>query len=312
MAEVNFTSQAIDVDKLESINEENNNNSEISDSKALKNSLSSEELKDPNKIKVTIVDSTTPLIVLFGPPSCGKTMTLIRLVRFLRGQTGFTIEPVDTFRPSYDENYKEMCDDFDNMINSEDAARSTSQINFMLVRVLYQGKVICQMLEGPGEHYFEPKDPTKKFPKYVNAIISSKNRKIWAIMLEPNKTNKRMDVQDRKNYVDKITQLKKEIKPKDKVFFIFNKIDETPFIVSPGKVKIPEVMKETNDLYPNIFAPFKNINPIIKIWKPYNFDFVPFQTGYFSSASDGVLTFQEGDDIYPMKLWNVLQKLIRG
>lgn len=34
--------------------------------------MSSEELNDANKIKVTIADYKTPLVVFFGPPACGK------------------------------------------------------------------------------------------------------------------------------------------------------------------------------------------------------------------------------------------------
>lgn len=273
--------------------------------------MSSEELNDANKIKVTIADYKTPLVVFFGPPACGKTMTLIRLTRYLQGK-GYTIEPVTSFRPTYDKNYSDMCANFDSMIGSEDAAKSTSKINFMLVQVLRDGKPLCQILEGPGEYYFSPENPQASFPKYVNAIISSSNRKIWAIMVEPDNTNKRMDVEARRQYAVKLNKLKTRIAAKDKVMFIFNKIDATPYVINPGNIRYSQALQHTQFLYPGIFAPFMNVNPITKLWKPYNFDFVAFQTGDFSEASDGTFTFEQGPDAYPRNLWNFILKRLRG
>lgn len=48
--------------------------------------LTGEEITDPNKIMVTVADTETPIVVLYGPPSCGKTMTLVRLSRYLRSK----------------------------------------------------------------------------------------------------------------------------------------------------------------------------------------------------------------------------------
>ena len=282
-----------------------------SDNQVSDSGMSYEELNDPNKIKVTIADYKTPLVVFFGPPACGKTMTLVRLTRYLQSK-GYTIKPVTSFRPAYDKNSRDMCENFDAMIGSEDAAKSTKKINFMLVQVLYEGKPMCQILEGPGEYYFSPENPNAKFPKYVNAIISSQNRKIWAIMVEPDNTNTRMDVEARRQYVVKLNALKTKIVPKDKVMFIFNKIDETPFVISPGNIKYAQALQHTDFLYPNIFVKFKNVNPITKLWKPYNFDFVAFQTGDFSEAADGTLTFEQGPDAYPQKLWEFIRKRIIG
>src|SRR5574344_936476 len=282
-----------------------------SDLEVNENGLSSEELNDANKIKVTVADYNTPLIILFGAPACGKTMTLVRLTRYLRGK-GYTVQPETSFRPAYDQQYKEMCDNFDQMINSEDAAQSTNKINFMLVQVMHKGNPLCQILEGPGEYYFNPGDPKAAFPKYVNAIINSSNRKIWAIMIEPDSTNRRMDSEARKNYVDKIHRLKTKISPQDKIIFVFNKIDETNFVLGPGRINYKQTFERTKYLYPNIFVPFANENPITKFFAPYNFDFVAFQTGDFSEATDGTLTFEDGHEVYPRKLWEVISKRLRG
>lgn len=316
MADVNFGSaeeKVITPISENTIDDEMHNQVENSTSNMQVNEagMSVEELNDANKIKVTIADYKTPLVIFFGPPACGKTMTLIRLTRYLQGK-GYTIEPVTSFRPTYDKNYSDMCKNFDAMIGSEDAAKSTSKINFMLVQVLRDGKPLCQILEGPGEYYFKPEDPNANFPKYVHAIINSQNRKIWAIMVEPDKTNKRMDVVARRNYVNKLNKLKTRINPHDKVMFVFNKIDETPFVISAANIRYNQALQHTEFLYPNIFVPFKNMNPITKWWKPYNFDFVAFQTGDFTEAADGTLTFEQGPDAYPRVLWNFILKRIRG
>lgn len=271
------------------------------------NGLSQEELNDPNKINVTVADDNAPLLILFGPPACGKTMTLVRLTRFLQ-QNGYSVSPIRSFRPNYDANYKEMCEGFDAMINQSDAADSTNKISFMLVEVIKNGRRLCQILEAPGEYYFNPKKPNEPFPNYVNTIINSKNRKIWALMVEPDWLNE----VDRRNYVSKIQKLKQKLRPRDKTIFVFNKIDITNYVISPGQINVGEARKQIKYLYPNIFESFRNQNPITRFMTEYLFDFVPFQTGDFTQASDGTLTFQEGPDDYPRKLWSVVLNRIRG
>jgi GTPase SAR1 family protein len=268
--------------------------------------LNALEMNDPNSISITISDTDAPLIVLFGPPACGKTMTLVRLTRYLQNE-GYTIAPIRTFRPASDSNYVDICTNFDTMINNVNAAESNARISFMLVEVIKNGRRLCQILEAPGELYFDPKEPNTPFPNYVNTIISSNSRKIWTIMVEPDWLNQT----DRKNYVSKITLLKKKMRPKDRVVFVFNKIDLTNFVHNVGNINNSEAIKEIQNLYPNIFIPFLNQNPITKLWKKYNCNFVPFQTGSYTKAINGI-TYQEGPREYCVSLWNTLMKKIYG
>lgn len=277
--------------------------------------LSQEEYQDPNQIKVTIADTKAPIVILFGPPACGKTMTLVRLARFLN-KKGYKISPIRTFRPNNDLNYVELCkpENFNKIINSQDAADSTANVSFMLVEIIKGGKRLCQILEAPGEYYFDPNNPSMPFPSYVNTIIASNNRKLWAIMVEPDWRN---DV-DRINYVDRINELSSRMDIKDKTLFIFNKIDKTNFTIRKGIVNIPYAQKEINNLYPGIFEMFKNQNPITRLWKEYRCGFVPFQTGTYTNTtkadSNGnvILNYQEGPDNYPQMLWNEIKKSITG
>ena len=182
--------------------------------------LSQEEINDPNNISVTIADKDAPIVVLFGPPQCGKTMTLVRLSRYLKRQ-GYTLQPVRTFRPAADNNYKELCDNFSTIVNSDDAASRTDNISFMLVQVIKNGKVICQILEGPGELYFNPTKAHQEFPTYVPYLFNDADlRKIFVFFVEPNF----MDPENRSNYVSTLGQVQQST-DKQKHIFLYNKID---------------------------------------------------------------------------------------
>lgn len=270
--------------------------------------LTPEELNDTNKISVTIADKDAPIVVLFGPPACGKTMTLVRMTRYLR-ENGYTVTPIRTFRPTYDSNYTDICDNFQTMMNQDDAAKSTSKISFMLVKVSKNGRTICQILEAPGEYYFDPKDPKRPFPRYFNAIKSSKNRKIWTIMVEPDWQNE----SDRLNYVDRIKKLKTQMTTQDATIFLYNKIDKTDYLInSSGQAHLQQARKNIQDLYPNIFEPFRNTSPIVRWFAPYRFDFAIFQTGDYSQAADGTSLFEPGPDVFPRRLWEIIYKKVRG
>lgn len=271
------------------------------------NGLSDEELKDVNKIIITISDTSAPVIVLFGPASCGKTMTMVRLARYLQGQ-GYLLIPDRTFRPSYDQNYKNLCDNFSSIVNSNDAASRTDNISFFLVKVVKDGKTICQILEGPGELYFNPNKATQKWPTYVHYLLNSTQlRKVFIPFVEPNFG----DVGTRRNYVSTLNQLKMST-DKQKYVFLYNKIDKTPFVIAPGKVHINHAMHQVRMDYPDIFARFMNTNPITSLWRPNNFDFVPFQTGTYTQSSSGSLAYIQGSDRYPQILWETLLRCIRG
>lgn len=269
--------------------------------------ISQEELNDPNKIEVVIHDTKAPLIVFFGPPSCGKTMTLIRLTRYLK-QVGYTVKPIRTFRPSYDTHYKKMCDNFNQMVTDRDAASSTNNISFMLVEVLKSGRRVCQILEAPGEYYFNPQRPEDPFPAYVNTIIHSETRKVWCNFVEQGW----MDKEDRDHYVDRIKELKKQMSPRDKTIFVFSKIDRTQHVLGQGVVDMKTAIEEYESQYSGIFVKFKNENPLTSLFSTWRCRFVPFQTGTFTETTEGSLSFQQGNDKYPEGLWKAILKDIRG
>ncbi len=261
---------------------------------------------DPNKIHVTISDPKTPVVVLFGPPACGKTMTLIRLARYLHIK-GYTIEPDTEFREKSDTSYQHMCNEFIKMLDKKEKSGSTALIDFMLVKIRKDGKPICQILEGPGELYFDPQKPETGFSTYLYEVINAKNPKIWAIMVEPGTTTQTMGQNERVHYINKIRELNTKIDSKDKVMIVFNKIDVTSFV--KGKVKvIPQYAKnEIKNIYPGLFDLFKNGHPITSFWKPYLCTFVPFSTGSYNGEQ-----YIESDERFPKMLWNKIRGVIKG
>ena len=275
--------------------------------------LSADEKLDPNKINVKITDGRTPIVVLFGPPSSGKTMILIRLTRWLK-KNGYSVTPVRTFRPAEDLHYKKLCDDFNRMVDTTEAMPSTNLISFMLLSVTDRdGRDVCQILEAPGEHYFDPNgendDLEAPFIGYINEIAVSSTRKLWLILTEPDKVN----AKNRPGYVTRIGELLQTVNHKTNSFaIVYNKVDLSRQIVSAGKVNTKEAKRAVENLYPGIFSLFVNEHPISRYWRKSNADFAVFQSGTFPKAADGTRTYQSGPDEYPARLWRLILDFCRG
>lgn len=265
-----------------------------------------DEIKCPPKdIQVHISDPTVPIVVLFGPPASGKTMTLIRLTRYLQ-QQGYLVRPDRLFRD--DVTYRNLCDNFPEMVNSVDAVHVAYRFDCMLVDVLdKKGNRICKILHVPGEDClpWDPKVDNGTFPKYMYTIMNSRNRKIWVFMVE----DSRLSDDDRKRYVAKIAELQIRMNRQDKAIVLFNKIDETPFVQSYRQVDTKAAFDHIKHQYPGIFDLFRNANPIVRIFSEYRCKFLPFSTGSFYTTAHGRMTFEMGDPIYPCWLWNTILKL---
>lgn len=275
--------------------------------------LSVDEVQDPNKIQVTIQNRQVPIVVLFGPPTCGKTMTLIRLSNWLINH-GYSVRPETSFRPHDDKFFERMCDEFPDMISTMTAADSTPQISFMLAEVSKNGYPVCQILEAPGEHFFDLDRPLRPVPTYINAIVSSlSNPKIWCVFLEPNQTNRKMTVQKQQQYVQRIREFRSKMQRRDKVIMVYNKVD-ADYELTPrlGEVNRGATLNKARISYPNLFELFRNENPITKMWRSYNCEFVPYSNGSFNEVEEGNAVYTPGPDIYPALLWRSILRYIKG
>jgi hypothetical protein len=258
---------------------------------------------------VTIADPS-PVIILFGAGESGKTMTLIRLSKFLI-QHGYKVSPERTFRNARDTHYQNMCNNFTSIVNSTKAPGRNQVIDFMLVKVMDKwGRPICQLLEAPGEHYFDPAYPNRSFPAYINAISQSNNRRTWVFIVEKDWLNQ----SDRNNFASKITQLQQAYvkTPGDKVIFTCHKADLHPQYMDGGRYNVPLFFNDIKNQYPNIFSKYVNNNPISKLWRKYSFDFVVFSAGLFSDDGEGGQNYVPSNPSNPALLWKSILKTVKG
>ena len=273
---------------------------------ALDNTETSSAVIDENDI--TIADKRTPIVMLFGPRSSGKSMTLVRLSRYLR-DCGYTIKVDKTFKS--DAKYKEKCEKFLKDLDTKEALSGNAYTDFLLVKVIKQGTTVCQFLEAPGEHYFDPKDVSaKNFPPYMTEIIRKlSNRKIWAFITEAE-----WDVNSstKKSYVRRIANCKAQLVRKtDRFVILYNKVDQKDELFDDGHLHLSSAKRSMMEEYDGLAKLFVNPNPITSLWRKYNYKFVPFCTGYYFTEK-GRLTYKESEELYPRLLWNALMKCIRG
>lgn len=261
---------------------------------------------------IKIGDKRAPIVMLFGPPTSGKSMTLVRLARYLRKQ-GYTVKADPTFKS--DDAYKVRCEQFHKNLNTTEALQGNALNEFLMVKVINHGTTVCQILEAPGEHYFNPKKPeevsARNFRPYLTEIIRNlSNRKIWVFITEA-EWNVHASVKD--SYVSRIRGCKHQLlKRTDRVVILYNKVDQKEELFEDGQLHVSSAEKAMKDEYEGLSTIFKNPNPITSLWRAFNYRFVPFCTGYYTKQVGGKHKYNESEERYPRHLWAELMKCFKG
>lgn len=263
-----------------------------------------EEIRDVNNITVTIPDTTTPIVVFFGSQASGKTLALLRMIRFLE-QNQYHVVPEAIFRPQTDKHYAKMCAGLKDMAYSAYAPGGTDIISFMLVKILdKQGNPICQVLEAPGEHYFDGRADLQ-FPTYINAIRTAPNRKVWVFFVEQDWGK---DQGIRNLYAQKICAMQGLISPSDRVVFLFNKVDKHRHQYKPNGTPNKSVFfTNIKQQYPGIFSKYQNTGFTRFMFGEYNFKTVCFTSGVFNPTADGREVWTPEKDFYCAELWDAIR-----
>lgn len=260
------------------------------------------------------VTSDAPIILLFGAPSSGKTMTLVRLAKYLHEELRYTVSVDTNFCTIWE--YVENTNKFNEMLGTTTAIKPTNHNDFLLVQVEDKGKVVCQILEGAGEDYFPKKTrlAAKRyeipFPHYMSEVFAATNKKVWAFITEPNWN---VGQNDKSDYVDRIDYCKQQYSDrKDKYVIIYNKVDKTRLQQTSTRVSIKNAMIKCGEEYRGLFENFRNHSPL-PFADDYLCEFVPFSTGTYGLPDEnGVSQYTPSKDAYPAQLWNTITKLIKG
>ena len=263
-----------------------------------------DEIRDVNNITVTIPDENVPIVVFFGSPASGKTLTLLRMIRYLE-RNRYQVVSEEVFRPQTDKHYAKMCAGLKDMAYSPYAPGGTDIISFMLVKILDDnGRPLCQILEAPGEHYFDGRAAIQ-FPTYINEIIASNNKKVWVFFVEQGWGK---DQGERNLYAQKICGMEDLISPGDRVVFLFNKADKHRG--QYGKNKKPNksvFFQNIKNQYPGIFDKYKHTGLDKILFGEYDFKVVCFSSGTFTNTNDGREVWTIEKDFYCQDLWDAIR-----
>ena len=274
---------------------------------------------DPFTEQVDFPIDNKPIVVLFGPQASGKSSILQCLAKYLNGREHI-IQPNTTFRRSNSE-YRRMCESFMESIQ-EDSMPATASEDFLLVDVIRNDRVICHILEAPGEHYhsIDGKDTQEisKLPMYMQQLQETPNKKIWIFVLE-------RDWKQGEGNNNQQIQLTREIKriaddssnQSQAAIFVCNKVDmhiEGGNRIDYRREKAREnLFTELNQIYRlnenSIFDFWKEKRPIIKWFVPYRCSFIPFSSGLVSERNGSkVIRYNRQDTFYPDSLWCTINK----
>lgn len=294
---------------IENINNINDSNEDIVGS----NIGNSNTYQPSNTIRIG--DKHAPVIILFGSPASGKSMTLVRLARYLRNIKGLTIKADRNFKSG--DKYSDLCDQFENHLNTQTALPANKDDEFLMVKIFQNSRLIAHILEAPGEHFFKPLADNEPYipgkiimRSYLSKIINQiPNRRIWAFLLQAQWP---VSLKNYDAFVDTIKTCKDLfIQPTDRTILLYNKVDVLTHLFQNSKIMPKQAELAMKAEYAGIDVIFKNTNPITSLWKEYTYFFVPFSTGTYPIEQGKKLYSQSKDD-FPKMLWETLEKCIKG
>lgn len=272
-----------------------------------------------------ITDHQTPIVIMVGPASCGKSMVLVRIAKYLH-EHGYSVHADTAYINT--QKYIADCEEFERHLNSNIAMPGNVTDLLVEVRDPNNNK-ICQFLEAPGEDYFSALDPKKEVPPYLQTICSDvvPNRKCFVFLLDLDSypvddkgvAHKELRFRNnpdlRNDYTDRLLNVILPLSRKkiDRFMLLYNKIDLTGYGDKNQCENVKGALKDAKDNYGRLFSygkmKRKYLGGFITL---NNYKFFPFCTGsFFNEKDDEGHTIQRyiiSGNTYPQMLWTELMR----
>ncbi|AUP78332.1 hypothetical protein [Flavivirga eckloniae] len=264
------------------------------------------EKEEPTTIQEVITGQLHENVVVFvGPREVGKTVTLMRLIHYLKNTRNIKIEPNQTYRK--DKRYIESINEFkDDLHQPNFNAKRTANMDFLVLDVFKNAKLHCQFLEAPGEAYFDLKNPHDiGFPAYLTSIFNnSKINKVFVFFFEEGMLMN----SDPMAYSSRLSRLVSMMnKKKDDVIILYNKADRQRNLYDRNKPNVKEFKKlvYNNPNYSDFLGSLKDLGIPVK--------FVPFSNGDFQDIPDSQhQRWIHSDNFYPKELWKHIERCFKS
>ena len=253
------------------------------------------------------VDDKSPVIFFVGPAFSGKSMALIRLIRYLETKR-FKVVPDANFRPS-DPLYIRWCNEFAHYIYNDNWAPGHSIWDPLLVKIINpQGRTEAKIIDIPGDAFIRL-DGNESRRTYLDYIFRIPKKRVWVFFVEQDSFLTHLQ---KAKYVQKINDMHHRIiSGKDRVVFLFSKADRFYEQYDRNGHPVKKLfVKNITQEYPNIFLKYQNFGLKKFLHGTYNFQSVVFSAGDFHSMRDGNHIWTSGRNVYCENLWKTLSKCL--
>lgn len=253
-----------------------------------------------------------PLVIFYGPRGVGKSAALIRLTSYIEKYEECEVEIDHGFRSG--NSYANTIREFESIRNKHEFSPArTGELSFLLLKVTKNGSNFCEILEAPGEHFFNLKELQNSYPTYLNDIFQDNTKKVFVFFFESimfgEESNRK---QIKEQYASKIKDLLNDRfnSKRDKIIIVSNKADQKSGWIVDGRPKVKSFVK---GLYedPDYGKLFKYLRTNRRFGK---IRFVPFSAGLFNKTKSNTKkqTFSFSNDNYPRDFWEAIHEAIDG